>query len=104
LRALRQVPTAGEAGTIETPAGRENTTLVVVLVAAPADSNAVQRCCGAAHDAMARVIVPCHTIFDGDVAFAASVEDGTPTPVEMLPMTIATELAVERAIRDAVTA
>lgn len=87
-----------------TEPARENTTLVAVIVAAPVDQHALHRVCVAAHDAMARVIVPCHTAFDGDIVFAVGLEDGVPSAMATLPMTIAAELAVERAIRDAVTA
>jgi L-aminopeptidase/D-esterase-like protein len=79
-----------------------NTTLVVVLVAAPTNRDALQRVAVAAHDAMAHAVVPSHTIFDGDVVFAAGLEDGSPTPEDNLLLAIATELAVEAAIRDAV--
>jgi L-aminopeptidase/D-esterase-like protein len=82
---------------------RQATTLGVVLVDAPVDETALIRCAVAAHDAFARAIRPCHTIFDGDVVFAVGLRSGTPTASQILEVTTATELAMERAIVDAVT-
>jgi L-aminopeptidase/D-esterase-like protein len=82
----------------------ENTTLAVVVVAAPCDHDGLIRCTVAAHDGLARAIRPCHTIFDGDVVFAATVQDGAPTPEQVLRLTVAAEMAVERAVVDAVAA
>jgi len=83
---------------------REATTLGVVLVDAPADETALTRCAIAAHDAFARSIRPSHTIFDGDLVFAVGRRQGAPSPIEVLGVTTATELAMERAVVDAVTA
>jgi L-aminopeptidase/D-esterase-like protein len=80
------------------------TTLGVVLVDAPIDDSGLRRCAIAAHDAFARMIRPCHTIFDGDLVFATGLRRGTPVPAEVLVVAVATELAMERAILDAVTA
>jgi L-aminopeptidase/D-esterase-like protein len=55
----------------------------------------------AAHDGLARTIWPSHTIADGDVAFASTVNEGPSDPATILPLMIATELVVERAIRAA---
>jgi L-aminopeptidase/D-esterase-like protein len=91
--------------TVGTPLGeREATTLGVVLLNAPADETALTRCAVAAHDAFARSIRPCHTIFDGDLVFAVGPLQGVPSPADILGVTTATELAMERAIVDAVTA
>jgi L-aminopeptidase/D-esterase-like protein len=57
--------------------------------------------CVAAHDALARVIWPAHTIADGDVAFASTINEGPTDPGSILPLTYATELAVEKVIRSA---
>lgn len=82
----------------------EATTLVVVVVAGPCSRDTLIRCGIAAHDGLAHVIRPCHTVFDGDVAFAAALDEGSTTPRTMLQLSLATELAVERAVIDAVTA
>ncbi len=82
----------------------ESTTLAVVLVSTPVDETALARCAVAAHDAFARAIRPSHTIFDGDLVFASGRLSGSPTAVETMIIATATELAVERAIVDAVTA
>jgi L-aminopeptidase/D-esterase-like protein len=52
---------------------------------------------------MARAIVPCHTISDGDLVFVVQTGETTPMdPVQTLQLTTATELAVEASIRNAV--
>lgn len=79
------------------------TTLGVVLVDAPIDETGLRRCAIAGHDAFARMIRPCHTIFDGDLIFAAGLKSGLPSPPELLVVAVATELAMERAILEAVT-
>ena len=43
-------------------------------------------------------------IFDGDIAFVSGLREGLPSPNEALSVAMATELAVEQAILDAVTA
>ena len=80
----------------------ENTTIGVVLLDAAVDSTTIHRCAIAAHDGLARVIVPAHTIFDGDTIFVSGTRSATPSPHQILGLAIATELAVEAAIRDAV--
>jgi L-aminopeptidase/D-esterase-like protein len=82
----------------------QSTTLGVVLVDAPVDEATLTRCAISAHDAFARSIRPCHTLFDGDLVFVSSLRRGTPVPPEVLNVTIATELAMEAAIIDALTA
>ncbi len=91
-------------GPVGDPGERQATTLGVVLVDALVDEATLTRCAIAAHDAFARTIWPCHTIFDGDLVFAAALASGSPSPVEVLGVTTATELATERAVIDAVTA
>jgi L-aminopeptidase/D-esterase-like protein len=83
---------------------RQATTLGIVLLNAPVDETALTRCAVAAHDAFARAIRPCHTIFDGDIIFAVGLMPGQLSPAQVLSVTTATELAMERAIVDAVTA
>lgn len=78
------------------------TTLVAVITTVTCNHDALIRCCVAAHDGMARVIVPAHTLVDGDVAFASSMNEGSITSGDLIKLTVATELAVESAIRRAV--
>ncbi|CAA9579745.1 MAG: endo-type 6-aminohexanoate oligomer hydrolase [uncultured Thermomicrobiales bacterium] len=80
----------------------ENTTIGVVIVDAPVDHLALTRCAIAAHDGLARAIVPSHTIFDGDTIFVSGLQDGAPDAMAIARLGVATELAVERAVRDAV--
>lgn len=82
----------------------ESTTIVVVAVDGPCDYPALTRCTIAAHDGMAHAIRPCHTIFDGDIAYAVALDEGTPSATEVLRLAVAAEVAVERAIVDAVRA
>ncbi|MGH2615230.1 MAG: P1 family peptidase, partial [Thermomicrobiales bacterium] len=96
---------------ILSPAGHgagpgEATTLAVVIVEGAADQVALARCAVAAHDGFAHAIRPCHTMYDGDLVFAVAtdVEQTALSPAEMLRLTVATELAIEAAIVDAVTA
>ncbi len=93
-RSARELVLAGAA----TARSGENTTIGVVLVDGAIDRESLQRCCVAAHDALARCVVPAHTIFDGDTFFAIGRNLGQLSPVETLRVTTATECAVERAI------
>jgi L-aminopeptidase/D-esterase-like protein len=90
-------------GVATTTREREATTLGVLLIAAPSDEAALVRAAVAGHDAFARAIRPAHTIFDGDVVFACGLVPGAPQPAGSLAISIAAELAMERAIVDAVT-
>lgn len=78
-----------------------NTTLISVVTDVPCSHDTLQRMCVAAHDALARVIWPSHTVADGDVAFASTVGEGAGNPDFTLPLCLATELAVEAALRAA---
>jgi L-aminopeptidase/D-esterase-like protein len=85
--------------------GRTSTTLAVMLIDVPVDYSTLVLCTIAAHDAFARMIRPCHTIFDGDAAFALALQEVSNVPAgAALKIAAAAELAVERAILDAVTA
>ena len=65
----------------------------------------IQRWCYTlAHDAFAHAVRPCHTIFDGDITFSVGLREGNVAPAEAISIAMATELAVEQAIMDAVTA
>ncbi|MCA9834155.1 MAG: P1 family peptidase [Thermomicrobiales bacterium] len=83
------------------PGFGHNTTLIAVITDVACSHQTLKRMCVAAHDALARVIWPSHTMADGDVAFASTVNDA---PVERdltMPLCLATELAVEAALRQA---
>ena len=84
--------------------GREATSLVAVIIDAPVDDRALRRAATAAHAAIARTIRPSHTIFDGESVFAVGLRTGETRPASILRYSVAVELAVERAIVDAVTA
>ncbi len=80
----------------------ENTTLVVVLTDLPLDRDSLHRLAVSAHDGMARAIVPCHTISDGDIVFAVALNESPGAPLASHALSIATEIAVESSIRHAV--
>lgn len=82
--------------------GRESTTIGVVVTDAAVDHRTLERMTIAAHDGMARMIRPCHTAFDGDVIFTVGLRHGSVDLRIMTLLCIAAELAVERAIHDAV--
>ncbi len=78
-----------------------NTTLAVVATNARLDRLQLEALALAAHDALARRLTPYGTLFDGDVAFAAStaaVDPATPLQVEALAAQAVAE-ALERAVR-----
>ena len=91
-----------DAGGVPAVGINENTTIGAVIIDAGADQVALARCAIAAHDGLARMIVPSHTIFDGDTIFVSTLREGSPDPMTIARLAMATELAVERAIRDAV--
>ncbi|CAN5493642.1 P1 family peptidase [soil metagenome] len=79
----------------------ENTTLVVVLVDGAVDHDGLHQIAVSAHDGMTRAIVPCHTPFDGDLVFAATLRpDTVHTPIS-IQSCVAVEIAVEQAIVNA---
>lgn len=53
----------------------EATTIAIVATDAKLDKSGLQRLATAAHDGLARALVPSHTPFDGDLIFAASTGD-----------------------------
>jgi L-aminopeptidase/D-esterase-like protein len=84
---------------------RSATTLVTIIVDGPSDQRTLRRIATSAHDAMARVIVPCHTLWDGDLVFVAQTGDTVEcTQPDALRLTMAAEIAVEQAVRLAVRA
>lgn len=76
-----------------------NTTLIVVASNAKLSKVDTHRVAQRVHDGMARAIQPCHTTFDGDIAFALSTGEVT------APIDVVAELAADaatEAIRNAV--
>jgi L-aminopeptidase/D-esterase-like protein len=76
----------------------ENTTVGCVMIDALIDSYALHRAAVAAHDGLARAIVPVHTAFDGDTIFVVASGRGEPELGQVASLCAATTLAVERAI------
>lgn len=82
---------------------RSATTLAAIIVDGDCDARTLRRAAIAAHDGMARAIVPCHTLWDGDIVFVAQTGNTVSIDAgESMKIAIAAELAIERAIRAAV--
>lgn len=79
----------------------QSTTLMSVVTDIGCGYDILLRCCVSAHDALARTIVPAHTAADGDIAFASTTREETITREHAMMLTLATELAMEMAIRNA---
>jgi L-aminopeptidase/D-esterase-like protein len=77
---------------------RESTAIGAIVVEARSDHTLLERCAISAHDGLTRSISPAHTVFDGDVFFAAGLNPGSPDHGAYLAVPTATELAVEQAI------
>ncbi len=84
--------------------GRESTTIGVLITDAAVDHRTLERMTIAGHDGMARMIRPCHTAVDGDALFACGLQSGNCDVMTTMALCLAAELAVERAILDAVIA
>jgi L-aminopeptidase/D-esterase-like protein len=80
------------------PRDGENTTIGAVLISGNVDQTTLVRCGISAHDALARCVVPAHTMFDGDTFFVVARETGAVQPAQVLAVSCAAEVAVERAI------
>lgn len=76
----------------------ENTTIGAVLIGEPVSQLTLVRAGIAAHDALARCVVPAHTLVDGDTFFTAAPSRGETEPSRVLKLCCAVEVAVERAI------
>lgn len=85
----------------EPPPQRVATTLTAVVTDHPCDHETLMRLCVASHDSLARMVVPAHTMFDGDTAFATTTREGPLDDAARLRLGVAVELAVEGAIRRA---
>ncbi|WP_147126186.1 P1 family peptidase [Shimia ponticola] len=73
---------------LRTKLNPQATTIAIVATDAALDQAACTRMATAAHDGMARSIVPSHTLFDGDLVFAASsgaraISDPVLDPIEI---------------------
>ena len=77
-----------------------NTTIAIVATNARLSQAQAQRMAVAAHDGIARAVVPSHTPFDGDLVFAASSGRGTEpaTDADLLAIGHAASLCLARAI------
>lgn len=83
----------------ELPLGhRESTTIGAIIIEGVSDHALLERCAISAHDGLTRSISPAHTVYDGDVFFAAGLNPGTPEPGSMLALPTAAEVAVEQTI------
>lgn len=67
-------------------AAHGNTTIAVVATDAALDKAGCKRMATAAHDGLARAIVPSHTPFDGDLVFGVSTDRRPAPSPETLPM------------------
>lgn len=99
-RSTRESPLAGDRETDAELVAGESTTIGVVVLDGEADRDALVRCAVAAHDGMARAIVPAHTVFDGDAIVVVARREGRVKPQECLTLTQAVERAVFEAIAE----
>lgn len=77
----------------------ESTTLMACVTDIPLDHDALLHITVAMHDGLARSIYPAHTMVDGDIAFAVSLNEGASTgPALRMRASLAAELAIESAI------
>lgn len=82
-----------------TLSARTATTIAIVATDAALDKAACLRLATAAHDGIARAIVPSHTPFDGDLVFAASTGcRPPPSPTDLLEIGHAAAVCLSRAI------
>ena len=89
--------------TDQTITEREATTLGVIIVDGLCDTTTLRRIAVSTHDAYARAIHPCHTLFDGDLVYVA--QTGSTVDVDRsitVELCQAAELAMDTAIRSAV--
>lgn len=78
---LGALPESRKAAAMATSGQPTNTTIAIVATDAPLTKAQCHRVAVAAHDGMARAIVPSHTPFDGDLVFAVSTGDAA-APVD----------------------
>lgn len=100
---LGPAPRGDHAAPPVTKLSREATTLAIVATDATLTQAQLTRLAVAAHDGMARAIVPSHTQFDGDIVFAVSTGAGAAaTPLDMVGLGHAVATCLSRAIARAV--
>ncbi len=76
----------------------ENTTIGCIMIDAALDRYALTRAAIAAHDGLARTVVPAHTPFDGDTFFVVARSLGSPDILDVASLCVAVTVAVEGAI------
>jgi L-aminopeptidase/D-esterase-like protein len=92
-------PTAGPLPVTTVFGPGESTTVAVVATDAALDKAAARRIAVAAHDGIARAIVPSHTPFDGDLVFAVSTgRRAVPEPAGALRIGHAAAVCLSRAV------
>ena len=95
----RQTPERWLPRSSEFPASVTNTTLLAVLTEAAMSKPEAGRLAQRAHDGIARAVVPAHTTYDGDTAYALAA-GSRPAPFDLVAA-LAVE-CVSEAIRNAV--
>jgi L-aminopeptidase/D-esterase-like protein len=86
-----------------TPSHLEHTTLAVIATDADLDRSQCHRLAQLGHDALARSIVPVHTVYDGDTVFALSTGSGAAmAPAAFMGLGIAAVELLSRAIERSV--
>ena len=79
--------------------GGGNTTIAIVATDASLDKAGCRRLATAAHDGIARAVVPAHTLFDGDCVFALATGGGKPaSPPDQVRIGHAAATCLARAI------
>ena len=92
-------PSAKERAMFMHATGQSNTTIAIVATDAPLTKTQCQRLAVAAHDGLARAIVPAHTPMDGDLVFAVSTGLGDPVePQAMRDIGAMAAVCLSRAI------
>ncbi|MBB5516879.1 D-aminopeptidase [Rubricella aquisinus] len=81
---------------------RGNTTIAIVATDAKLDKAGCTRLATAAHDGLARAIVPSHTPMDGDLTFAISTGTGEAGPEALMTLGHAAAICLARATARAV--
>jgi L-aminopeptidase/D-esterase-like protein len=79
-----------------------NTVIGVVATDAPLSSVEVNQMATVAHDGLARVVYPVHTLYDGDAVFGLSTGGAGDVTVHPVTMHVAVLDVVERAVMNAV--
>ena len=97
-------PQPAEISTKHSLSAQENTTIAIIATDAALTQAQCQRLAVAAHDGMARAIIPSHTLFDGDLVFTASTGQKAMADAHHDQMMIghAAALALTRAIGRAI--